>query len=133
AAPKQVLVSPKMQIPICASAIIDDREVPYRGTVWDAVVGVVVDVQANRLYAGTLADPSVTPDPEHERPRPPVNASGPDRLNRGETIVRIYGNFDMRELLGIPPAPGTLYVHFTLGRHQSNVVRVDLVLERGEG
>src|SRR5262249_60002814 len=63
AAPKQVLVSPKMQIPICASAIIDDREVPYRGTVWDAVVGVVVDVQANRLYAGTLADPSVTPDP----------------------------------------------------------------------
>ena len=134
AAPRKVLVSPKMQIPVCASAIIEDVEVPYRETVWDVIVGVAVDVQANRVYAGTLADPRMTPDPEHDQPRPQANesASPPARLSRGETIVRIYGNFDLRELLGIPPAPGTLYVHFTLGSHQSNVVRVDLVLDRGE-
>src|SRR5947207_3432498 len=87
AAPRKVLVSPKMQIPVCASAIIDDAEVPYRETIWDVIVGVAVDVQANRVYAGTLADPRMTPDPEHDRPRPPAEepASAPARMSRGET------------------------------------------------
>jgi hypothetical protein len=113
------------------------------------VVGVAVDVRSNHAYAQALFDPRLVPDPDDEA-EPDVGppkaaaplASEPGDAKTGgpeeppivemETSIRVYGNFDLMDFLDIPRAPATLYIHFTLGGHQSNVVRVELVTVREE-
>jgi hypothetical protein len=134
-----------MRVPVCAAAVVVDSPVPRGANLWDGVVAVVVDTRNNRAWAAPLTDPN----------RKPMNTTIPaaggegspaaggaaeedddPRFPPGTEVVHPepgfceFGNFDLRELMPIPAEPASLVIHFTLGHHQSNVVRVDVVRDR---
>jgi hypothetical protein len=143
----------------------------WPGSLWNNVVAIAVDVQSNRMWAASLADPNRTPapqlteeerkrmnepdpddepgdEPEEERPLaevpppepgdppdpdPPLEPGqpGPDPVVVGTGPIGEYANVDLRRSLGLPPTPASYWIHFTLGAHQSNAIRVEIVTDRG--
>lgn len=145
AAPARVVVAPRMRVPVCAAAVVVDSPVPRGTNLWDGVVAVVMDTRNNRAWAAALADPNrkpmdVTIPAEGGGGSPaaagPAQDDDDPRFPPGTEVVSPepgfceFGNFDLRELMPIPAEPASLVIHFTLGHHQSNVVRVDVVRDR---
>ncbi len=142
AGPKRLTAGAALRVPVSAVARFGDEIAELPSPFWNSVAAVVVEVQSNRCWVGSLMDPYRVP---LERPAPAAEpgageaagaAAPPPAATEDDAIPEAAAtgvssraaHVDLRELLELPDTPGSYEVHLTYGRWASNTVRI--VVER---
>ena len=136
AAPKKLRAGSTLRVPVSAVARFAEESASLPKPLWDSVSAVVVDVESNRCWVGTLQNPYESPEemPEDEEDGAAAAGGAPPSADDDIPEIEAGGvgsecaHLDLRELLDLPPTPASYEIHLTYGPWSSNSVRV--VVER---
>lgn len=140
AAPRRLRAGFALRLPVSAVARFGAESAKLPSPLWDSVSAVVVEVEKNQCWVGTLMDPyrvPITPPPDDESSGTPEpgGSAAPGEIDEipeveSSGVASECAHVDLRELLELPPTPGSYEIHLTWGPWASNRVRV--VVEREE-
>lgn len=139
AAPARVAATGELVLPICAVARFDYAERDTMpANLWQEMVAVAVDLEANRCYTAGLGEPSPPPGGDPVMPEPGEAPDGggddddvPDISGSGS--ITQYRTFDLVPVLELPAGPATYHVFLLYRTHASNGVRIEVYPPEGGG
>ena len=141
AAPKRLRAGSALRIPVSAVSRFAGESASLPKPLWDSVMAVVVEVQSNRCWVGSLQNPYESPEemPEDDEEESGAEGSGaaaepsPDddipEFKATGAAANECAHVDLRELLELPGTPGSYEIHLTYGTWSSNTVRVEVERE----
>lgn len=140
AAPKRLRAGSALKIPVSAVSRFAGESAGLPQPLWDSVMAIVVEVESNRCWVGSLRNPYESPEemPEDDEEESGDSGGGaaasadddiPEIMATG-AAANECAHVDLRELLELPATPGSYEIHLTYGSWASNAVRV--VVERSE-
>lgn len=139
AAPARVAATGELVLPVCAIARFEYAERDTMpANLWQEMVAVAIDVEANRCYTAGLGEPSPPPGGDPVMPEPgeaPAGSGDDDDVPdiSGSGSITQYRTFDLVPILELPAAPATYHIFLLYRTHASNGLRVEVYPPEGEG
>ena len=140
AAPKRLRAGSALRIPVSAVSRFAEESASLPQPLWDSVMAVVVEVESNRCWVGSLRNPYESPEemPADDEESGAEDSGAAAEPSEDEDIPEFKStgaaanecaHVDLRELLELPATPGSYEIHLTYGTWSSNTVRVEVERE----